>query len=159
MERLTRKMPGGRYALVEGKELGTVRNNRAVIDRLGAYEHAELELEEIRELAAAKKDGRLVVQKVAPGDHVWILVRDECEDPSYIEGYMFLAAVGQSVIVTPYIDDIDDLEGTIEDHMIETAENGDTNLSVFPEEDCYRTREEAEAALEAQKGGEVNGLS
>lgn len=46
MERLTKKMPDGRYGLVKGKELGTVRNNRTVIDRLGAYEDTGLEPEE-----------------------------------------------------------------------------------------------------------------
>ncbi len=63
MERLTRKMPDGRYGLVEGKKLGTVRNNHAVIDRLGAYEDSGMEPEDMYavRLLAASAEGRLLV--------------------------------------------------------------------------------------------------
>lgn len=95
MERLTRKMLDGRYGLVNGKELGTVRNNRAVIDRLAAYEDIGLEPEEIktaldgairefmayddlgpidhlRELVRAEKDGRLVALPCKVGETAWV---------------------------------------------------------------------------------------
>ena len=49
MKRLTRKAPGG-YALVEGKELGTVKNNREVENRLAAYENCGLEPDDVMRL-------------------------------------------------------------------------------------------------------------
>ncbi len=166
---------------IEGKEK-LLDDAADALERLAAYEDTGLEPEAILQLkkileifncddgepeqltqmliklqswADAELDGRLVVQKTVPGTQVWVLARDECGNPDEIEGYMFLASAGQSVIVSPYIDDIDDLCGVIEYHISETAENYDTDLSVFPEEDCYLTREEAEAALEAQKGGDA----
>lgn len=48
MERFTRRVPGG-YSLTCGGQLGTPRNNKAVIDRLAAYENTELEPSEIEQ--------------------------------------------------------------------------------------------------------------
>lgn len=49
MERFTRKMPGG-YGLVDGRHLGTANNNRAVINRLAAYENCGLEPDDVMRL-------------------------------------------------------------------------------------------------------------
>lgn len=55
MERLTRKAPGG-YALVDGKQLGTVRNNRDVINRLAAYENCGLDPDQVLRLVLFAKE-------------------------------------------------------------------------------------------------------
>lgn len=86
------------------------------------------------------------------GDCVYVLERDECGTACDVSGYMFLAEVGGRVIVTPYINDMDDLNGILEYHVEETAENYDTDLAVFPAEDCWPTQEAAHAALTEEKG-------
>lgn len=63
MERFTRKMPGG-YGLEEGRQLGTVKNNRAVINRLAAYENCGLEPDDVMRLVLfAKEMSRVVNQE------------------------------------------------------------------------------------------------
>ena len=62
---------------------------------------------------------------------------------------MFLAFTGTAVIVTAFIGDHDDLDGTLAYHIEETAVNFDSDLSVFPIPDCYAAREDAQAALDA----------
>lgn len=83
------------------------------------------------------------------GDTVWVLMRDEDDVPCDIGGYMFLAFAGTAVIVTAFIGDHDDLDGTLAYHIEETAVNFDSDLSVFPIPDCYAAREDAQAALDA----------
>ena len=111
----------------------------------------EIKTDRLRELMQGEKDGTVVANKASPGGQVWIIERDDCGDPYEISGYMFLASTGNAVIVTAYINSLEDLEETLGYHIQETAENYETDLAVFPEEDCYLTREEADAAL---KGGE-----
>ena len=65
------------------------------------------------------------------GDTVWVLMRDEDDVPCDIGGYMFLAVAETAVIVTAFIGDYDDLNGTLAYHIGETAVNFDSDLSVF----------------------------
>lgn len=60
MERFTRKMPGG-YGLEEGRQLGTVRNNRAVINRLAAYENCGLDPDEVMQVVLFAKEMSKIV--------------------------------------------------------------------------------------------------
>ncbi len=127
---------------------------KAVYDRLIAYEDSGMEPEEIMELVQAKKVGRLVEQKAIPGTEVWVVNRDEYGEAYDASGYMFLAEVSGFVILTAYINDLEGLTDTMAYHADETSMNYDTNLVVYPAADCYLTREEAEAALDAQEGDE-----
>lgn len=86
------------------------------------------------------------------GDEVYVLKRNECGIACDVSGYLFLAEAGGRAIVTPYINDMDDLDGIMEYHVEETAENYDTALAVFPMADCFADRERAHAALRAEKG-------
>ena len=61
MKRLTRKAPGG-YALIEGKELGTVKNNREVVNRLAAYENCGLEPDEVMRLVLFVQEAQKVLE-------------------------------------------------------------------------------------------------
>lgn len=98
----------------------------------------------------AEKDGRLVEQKAIPGNDVWIVERDVYGQAYDVSGFMFLAQVGDYVILSAFINDLDDLGSTMTFHAGETVDNYDTPLAVFPAADCYLTREEAEAALEGE---------
>jgi len=86
---------------------------------------------------------------------VYVLERDEEGLACDVTGYMFLAEAGGRAIVTPYINNMDDLDGIMEYHVMETAENYDTDLAVFPMEDCYADREEALEVLRKEKDGDV----
>lgn len=91
------------------------------------------------------------VLKVDAGTEVWILERDACGEPCGVSGYMFLAEVGNFVILTAYINDLECLEETMAYHAEGTAENRDTALAVFPVGDCFTTREDAYTALGAHR--------
>lgn len=95
---------------------------------------------------------RLRDHKLRAGDEVFVLERDEVGLACGVAGYMFLAEAGGRAIVTPYINDMEDLDGIMEYHVEETVENYDTALAVFPMEDCFADRERAHTALRAEKG-------
>lgn len=92
--------------------------------------------------------------KFTPGEEVWIVERDEDGNACEVSGYVFLAEVAGAVILTPYINDLEDLEDLLDYHIEETATNYDTDLAVFPTADCYTDQEAAEAALKAETGEE-----
>ena len=98
---------------------------------------------------------RLRDHSLRAGDEVYVLERDEEGLACDVTGYMFLAEAGGRAIVTPYIDNMDDLDGIMEYDVMETAENYDTDLAVFPMEDCYADREEALEVLRKEKDGDV----
>jgi hypothetical protein len=85
-----------------------------------------------------------------PGEEVWVVERDEAENATGVAGFVFLAEVEGAVIVSPYINGRRDLEDLLEYHIEETAENYDTDLSVFPSRDCFGIREEAKDAYKAE---------
>ena len=88
------------------------------------------------------------------GDEIWVVERDEDGIADCVSGYVFLSKTNGAIIASSYINDYD-LKGMIAFHIRETAENYDTDLAAFPEEDCFLTKEEAEQALE--KESESNG--
>ena len=81
------------------------------------------------------------------GDLVYVIERDEDNIPVDVSGYMFLARVGDYAIASGWINDLETAEETLAYHAGETRDNYDTDLCVFPFEDCYATREEARAVL------------
>lgn len=86
--------------------------------------------------------------KYRPGDPVWVLERDECDEPIEVSGYMFIAEAHDYVILSAYINDLDNVDETLEYHAEETRNNYDTDLAVFPKADCFATQEAAHEALE-----------
>lgn len=171
MERYTMRLPDDLGAVpVSG--YGTPE----ILDRLAAYEDTGLEPEEVRHwkeciatptmkhlvemcgkieaerdrYKKAEADGRLEVLPCAPGAEVWVVDRDEDGYAVDVYGYMFLAKAGDAVILTPYINDLDNAQDILAYHMNETTENYETNLMVFPAYDCYTTREKAEEAMEQE---------
>jgi hypothetical protein len=83
------------------------------------------------------------------GQEIWVVER-EFGEAFEVSGVMFLATSVGCVIATAFIDDYD-LEETITYHINETSDNIDTDLKVYPIEDCYYTKEEAEKALQEEQ--------
>lgn len=92
--------------------------------------------------------------KFTPGEEVWVVERDEDGNACEVGGYVFLAEVASAVVLSPYINDLEDLEDLLNYHIEETAGNYDTDLSVFPAADCYTDKEAAKAALKSETGEE-----
>ena len=92
----------------------------------------------------------VICQPCKVGDEIWVIDREDGEavDISCIQ---FLAKSKGCIIGTAWIYDYD-LDETLEFHINETQNNVDTDLKVYPDEDCFLTREEAEKALERSKG-------
>lgn len=84
------------------------------------------------------------IQNITPGECVWVIVRDEIGEPYDVNGYIFLAQVAGAAIVTPYINDLESLEDILMYHIEETAKNNDPPLAVFPLDDCYESKADAE---------------
>lgn len=82
-----------------------------------------------------------------PGSQVFILERDKNGEAVDVSGYMFVAQVGDYAIATPYINDLETIEETMEYHKDDTAEYYHCDLSVFPLADCHADRAGAEALL------------
>lgn len=95
-----------------------------------------------------------VRQTFTPGEEVWVVERDVDGNACEVSGYVFLAEVADAVILTPYINDLEDLEDLLDYHIEETRGNYDTDLAVFSAYDCYTDQEAAEAALKAETGEE-----
>ena len=148
MKRLTERLPNGviRVNFIEAKE-NAVSRLAAIEDILGD----EYDLDRLRELAQADREGRCVVQKFAPGDEVWVVERDEDGDAADVSGFVFVASVNGVAIVSPYINDCGDLDFILSDFVEETVSGFGGSLSGYPVSDCYKSRTEAEAALKARE--------
>lgn len=87
----------------------------------------------------------VIVPPCKVGDEIWVIDREDGEavDISCIQ---FLAKFKGCIIGTAWINDYD-LDETLEFHINETQNNVDTDLKVYPDEDCFLTKEEAEKAL------------
>lgn len=87
----------------------------------------------------------VIVPPVEVGDEIWVIDREDGEAVD-ISCVMFLAKSKGCIIATSWINDYD-LEETLEFHINETQNNIDTDLKVYPDEDCFLTKDEAEQAL------------
>ena len=124
------------------------------VDRLAAIEDIlgnEYDLDRLRELAQADREGRCVVQKFAPGSEVWIVERDEDGEATEVSGFVFVVSVSDIAIVSPSINDCSDLDFILSDFVEETASSFSGNFSGYPISDCYKSHEEAEAALRREQ--------
>ncbi len=106
-----------------------------------------IDLDRLRELAKADREGRCVVTELAPGDEVWVVERDEDGNPDDFSGYIFITSVRGIAIVSLSINGCADLDFLLSDFVEETAMRGSGDFSGYPIGDCYGTCEEAEAAL------------
>ena len=110
-------------------------------------------IDRLRELVQADRDGRCVVQKFAPGSEVWIVERDEDGEATEVSGYVFVASVSGIAIVSLSINDCSDLDFILSDFVEETASGFSGSFSGYPISDCYKSHEDAEAALRREQDG------
>ncbi len=92
----------------------------------------------------------VIVPPVEVGGEIWVIDREDGEAID-ISCVMFLGKSKGCIIATSWINDYD-LDETLEFHMNETQNNFDTDLKVYPDEDCFLTKEEAEAKLKEREG-------
>lgn len=136
MERITKFM-FGRYRTKPGYELDTLQGVNAVVDRLAAYEDIG-PIDHLRELVQAEQDGKLVVLPCKVGDTVYLVTNGEIKKTEvesihqWTSGHWKLGAHTDKKYTywTGYEIDFEGVGKTV-----------------------FLTREEAEAALEAQQGG------
>lgn len=148
MERLTyRDAHGGAWYSDAGTEADRLHFIADVEDILGD----DYDLDRLRELVEADRDGRCVIQEYKPGDPVWVVERDEIDEPDCVSGYVFVAYADGVVIVHPYIGDCGEIDAILYDCITETRENGECDLEVFPIEDCYCSKEDAKNALKGDR--------
>jgi hypothetical protein len=88
-----------------------------------------------------------------PGMAVWCLERDGADNAVGIAGGIFLARVQAAVIVSPYPDDMTDLDDILIHHYEQTRECCETALCVFPSCDCYPAESLAREALAKDREG------
>ena len=99
-----------------------------------------------------KDKSRIVELPCKVGDMVWIVERDGYGDACDASRFMFMGICNNAVIVTvTSYNHNNGIDHILQKHIEETAEDYETYLSVFPIDDMYLTREEAEKALERMK--------
>ena len=163
MERLTMYICGYAHGAEGVREDGLTGNYcrgefeaTAIVDRLAAIEDIlgnEYDLDRLRELAQADREGRCVVQRFAPGSEVWIVERDEDGEATEVSGFVFVVSVSGVAIVSPTINDCSDLDFILSDFVEETASSFSGDFSGYPISDCYKSHEDAEAALRREQDG------
>lgn len=93
----------------------------------------------------------VIVPQFKAGDHIWVIDTEDGEavDVSCVQ---YVANCKNCVIATAFIDDYD-FDETLDYHISETQERFDAELKVYPEADCFPTREAAEKALAERREG------
>ena len=96
----------------------------------------------------------VTVQLCKPGDEIWVIERKD-NKPVDITSVVFFAKSKECIIATPWIHDCNadkilNIDETIQDHIAETNCNGEVGVMIYPEEDCFATKEEAEDALQKE---------
>lgn len=111
-------------------------------------------LDELAELCKAKQEGRLVIVPYKAGAEVWVVEKDEYGEACDFSGNVFICEVNGYCIVSGYLNGCGDVDYILSDQAVQTVEEYNGSLAVYPACDCYKTREEAEAKLkEAQRNG------
>lgn len=88
-------------------------------------------------------------EKFTPGQTVWVVER-EVGGPGEVGGYVYLATVGHAVILTPFMNDLEELTDLLDYHIERTSADYETNLAVFPACDCYPNKLAARCALKTE---------
>ena len=109
---------------------------------------SEIIIDKTKELTERLCNKGVVFQPFKPGDDVYVIERDESDKAVDYSGYMCIAVSENAVVLSSYINDLEDIADTLEYHIKETAENFDTHLAVFPLGDCYATAEDAKKAID-----------
>lgn len=84
------------------------------------------------------------------GDTVWVIERDEDGEAVDFSGFVFITSVCGVAIVSPTLNESDDVDYILQDQIEQTASNFNGDLAVYPISDCYWSRESAEAAMKGE---------
>lgn len=92
-------------------------------------------------------------KELSPGDPVFVVMRDECDDdgwggPIRVTGYVFIACVSDVVIAAPGINGHRDLDYVLAYLQCLTQEDDELPLVAVPAEDCYLTLGAAKEAMQ-----------
>lgn len=148
MERLTERLENGVIKVKYASQHETAIHRLVTIEDILGDEY---DLDELREMIQAKREGLCVVQKFAPGSEVWIVERDEDGEATEVSGFVFVVSVSGVAIVSPTINDCSDLDFILSDFVEETASSFSGDFSGYPISDCYKSHEEAQAALQGEQ--------
>lgn len=85
-----------------------------------------------------------------PGQPVWIIERDEDGEPCGVSGYVFLAEVADCAILSPYVNNHEDLKYLLDYHRRETNADFDADLPVVLLSDCFASQKGAHFALDGE---------
>ena len=108
----------------------------------------EYDLDRLRELAQADKEGRCVVQRFSPGQTVWVIDRDEDGEAYDLSGYVFVTSLRGIALVSPKINGSSEIDVILMDQVESRINYADGCIEAYPVDDCYLSREAAEKALE-----------
>lgn len=111
----------------------------------------DYDLDHLKELVEADREGRCVVLPCKSGHEVWIVERDEDGEPECITGYVFLAQVKGYVIVAGFLNGSGDVDEILEDQAGQTLIEYNGDLPVFPACDCYLDKESALKAMKERE--------
>lgn len=87
--------------------------------------------------------------RFTPGMPVWVIERDADGAAQGVSGYIFIAHVECVVILSSYVNDFDFYD-ILAYHVQCTVEEYDTDLCVFPDEDCFISKDACNAAFNAE---------
>ena len=134
------------------KGLQKIFNRLASIERILGKDY---DLDRLGELVEAERDGRSVAMSCKSGSEVWVLERDEDGEVYDISGNVLICEVNGYCIVSGYINGCGDIDYILSDQAAQTVVEYNGTLAVYPACDCYKTRKEAEAALNEMREGET----
>lgn len=129
------------------KQIQAYREGRYIILK----EPEQAGISRLRELAQADREGRCVVQEFIPGGEVWVVERDKDGEATEVSCFVFVVSVSGVAIVSPSINGYSDLDFILYDFVAETAGSFSGDFSGYPISDCYKSYEEAEAALQGEQ--------
>ena len=81
-----------------------------------------------------------------PGDTIWVVERDEMGDPADIAGVLYCATAVGYVMATAFPDH-GGINTIMKDAAEDTAQGFSPSFYVYPEEDCYQDKADAEKQL------------
>lgn len=88
-----------------------------------------------------------MAEKFNPGDHVFIVLRDESEEPDAVVGYNFLTCVNGVVLAAPGVNGHKDLDYIMAYLVAVSYDDDELPLVAAHIDDCYPTRKAAEEAM------------
>lgn len=86
-----------------------------------------------------------------PGMTVWCVERNNSDEATNYAGFVFLAKVQSTVIVSPFVDGMTELDDLMACHCKETRDEYETALCVFQVCDCYPAESLAREAFAKER--------